>query len=303
MKPDLLAFTLPGFGHVVLSPFFTTIFIGTFLAAIIHVRRARALGLNPVIAFDMVIIAIVAAIIGSRLFHIVFEFPRYPNAQFYALKYPLNFIYHLIDASKLPDGSYYYLKHPWRVFDFARGGFVSLGAYVCSAFGWWYYFRRKHISIRPYLDCVVFAVPMIEFWVRVGCFLIGCCYGKVTNFPIHLRFPPGSTAFYFMHDAPLHATQLYFMAEAILLYIAIRVYATRQRFAGELLAVFLIADGALRFVIEYLRGDRDRGIYLEQMLPGGISTGQIFMLIAIVSGIACYVRWRPTSILPSARSS
>lgn len=258
MRPVLFSI-----GDFQVYPFFTTIIVGALLASFLFVRLARRGGLSELAALDMCIIAMLASIIGTRLFHIVFEY------QFH----------------------WYYLEDWRRIFYFHQGGFVSLGAYVCSVVGWLIYFRRKHLPALPYFDMVTRVVPIVEFFVRLGCLLTGCCYGKPTNFFIHLVFPPGSTAYHFHRDTPLHATQVYFMITAVVFFIGLQWVYRRRRFPGQVLAVYLMASGVVRFAIEFLRGDGDRGMYLTNIVPGGgISTGQIMMLVAIGVGVWLYRR-------------
>lgn len=254
MRPVL--FTVAGV-HV--YPFFLTIMVGALLATFTAAHMARRAGLSPVVVIDMGIIAILASVVGSRVFHILFEYPMY------------------------------YWEHPWRVFDFLAGGFVSLGAFIASALCWVWYFRRKGLPTLPYLDLVVRAVPIIIFFVRTGCLLTGCCYGRPTASWLHLVFPPGSTAYYFIQDAPVHASQIYFMINAVIAF-ALLQWAWRTRaFVGQVTATFLVYYGVSRFLIEFTRGDADRGVYLAHWLPPyGISTGQIVMVLFIVAGVVLY---------------
>lgn len=254
MRPVL--FTIAGV-HV--YPFFLTIMVGALLATLVAARMARKSGLSPVVVIDMGIIAILASMVGSRVFHILFEYPMY------------------------------YWEHPWRVFDFLAGGFVSLGAFIASAGCWVWYFRRKHLPTMQYLDLISRAVPIITFFVRLGCLLTGCCYGRATDFWIHLVFPPGSTAYYFIKDTPVHASQIYFMMNSVIMFFVLHWVWRTRTFYGQVVASFLIYYGVTRFLIEFTRGDLDRGVYLANWFPPyGISTGQIVMVLFIAAGVAVY---------------
>lgn len=271
MKPILFTFTLPWLGTTHISSFFFTIFAGAMLATYWVVRSCRRQGLSPVVGIDMGITAMLASVVGSRVFHIIFEYPGY------------------------------YWEHPWRVFDFLSGGFVSLGAFILTVVVWVYYFKWKGLSAAEYFDCGARGCPIIDFFVRLGCLLIGCCYGRETGCWLHLRFPPGSTAYYFMKDAPLHATQVYFMINAVCMWAGIHWWGKRRQFPGQLTALFLIWYGASRFLIEFLRGDRDRGMYLEWLIPTGISTGQFFMLLSMGTGLWLWRHWRRAAAAPGER--
>ncbi|MBI2343041.1 MAG: prolipoprotein diacylglyceryl transferase [Deltaproteobacteria bacterium] len=246
-------------GDTPIYPFFLTIMVGALIATFVAARMARKAGLSPVAIIDMGIIAMILSVIGSRVFHILFEYPMY------------------------------YWEHPMRVFDFLAGGFVSLGAYIFSAAGWFCYFRRKQLPILPYFDLIVRVVPVVMFFVRLGCLLTGCCYGRPTDFFFHLVFKPGSTAYYFHQDTPLHASQVYAMACSIVIFVVLQRLYHRRKFHGQVLAVYLMCAGVTRFLFEFTRGDVDRGVYLPEIFPPyGISTGQIVMLLFFGVGVWLY---------------
>lgn len=243
-------------GSIPVPPFFLSIMVGALLTTYMTYRLARRQGLSEVVVLDMGIIGIVGSIVGARLFHIFFEAPKY------------------------------YWEDPIRIFYFWQGGFVSLGAFILVVGCWLGYFRWRKLPLLPYFDLAGQTCPIIVFFVRLGCLLIGCCYGKPTDFVLHLRFPPGSTAYYFLRDAPLHATQPYFMANAVIAFCFLRWLAKRQQFPGQITAAFLLYYGISRFFIEFLRGDADRGLYFN----GTISTGQIVMVLFILAGGLLYTR-------------
>ena len=124
---------------------------------------------------------------------------------------------------------------------------------------------------------------------RVGCFLGGCDYGKVTSLPWAVRFPQGSPAWHdqvragLVPDAraeslPVHPTQLY---EALLglVIVALTVAVARRAWArerqGRVALVAIVTYALGRIVVEMFRGDVGRGIY------GGLSSGQIFSLCVL----------------------
>src|SRR5206468_2599640 len=138
-----------------------------------------------------------------------------------------------------------------------RGGMAYYGGFIfASAFGL-HYARKHQLGMWKMADL---AAPWIAFGLaltRVGCFLNGCCYGKVTRAPWGVRFPIGSIA----HDAqkeahliaanapalPVHPTQLYLAAlnlvTFLVLYFGLR---PRKRFDGQLFAWLLILKGVFR---------------------------------------------------------
>jgi phosphatidylglycerol---prolipoprotein diacylglyceryl transferase len=254
-------------GSMGVPSFFLMIMIGalagTFFAA--HVaKRERA---DPVAMLDFGIIAIIASVIGSRLFHVFVENPAY------------------------------YWEKPIRVLYFWQGGFVSIGAFIASVIGWLIYVWKRKLDPWRYFDIVTTGVPIIIFFVRLGCLLVGCCYGKPTDFFFHLVFnDPNSTAGYFHLGEKLHATQPYFMANALVMWVVVLLVYRSRWFYGQVLAAFLMYEGVSRFFLEFLRGDEDRGVWFNGML----STGQIAMMLFFAAGLAIWIL-RRHHVLPKGR--
>lgn len=242
-------------GSTSISSFFFMIMIAALAATYVAVKIAKKDGLSEVAVLDMAIIGVVASMIGCRLFHVFFEAPLY------------------------------YWEKPIRIFYFWQGGFVSLGAFISSAISWTVYLKIKKLDTLRYLDLGALIAPIIIFFVRVGCLLTGCCYGKPTDFFFSLTFTnPDSTAYLYYPGIPLHATQAYNMINAVIMFGVLFFVYKRRKFSGQVGAVFLIYYAIARFFIEFLRGDADRGLYFG----GTISTGQIVMAGTFIIGITMY---------------
>jgi len=243
-------------GDLGVPSFFFMIMVGSLFATFFASYMAKREKADPVVLLDFGIIAIICSVIGSRVFHILVESPMY------------------------------YWEHPIRVFYFWQGGFVSIGAYIGSIIGFIVYIKKRHLNGWRYFDLAALSLPVIIFFVRMGCLCAGCCYGKPTNFPIHLVFDnPSSTAGYYHLHEPLHATQPYFMLSAIVMWVVLLLTYRYRKFYGQVLATFFIYYGMTRFLIEFLRGDADRGMWFG----GVISTGQIAMICASVVGVLMYL--------------
>ncbi|MDO8312953.1 MAG: prolipoprotein diacylglyceryl transferase [Sideroxyarcus sp.] len=245
----------------IIPAFFFMIMIATFVATYAAVKFAERDKLSVVVVLDLAIIAVVASMLGARIFHVLVEAPDY-----YGI-YPL-------------DPSLFV-----RVFYFWQGGFVSLGAFLATIGSWIVYLRLRKQPVLAYFDNMARVCPIVIFFVRVGCLLAGCCYGKPTDFFIHLIFTdPSSTAYHYYPMMPLHASQPYFMLNAIVMFFVVRWAHMRREFYGQALSAFLMYEGFSRFCLEFLRGDADRGIYFN----GAISTGQVVMAGFFLVGLAMY---------------
>ena len=251
-------------GNLVIPSYTTLIMIGVLVATQLGIHFMKKYNLSPVIAIDLAIIGVLAGFVGGRIAHVLVEAPHY------------------------------YLEAPIRVFYVWQGGFVSWGAHVALLLSWAVYLRWRKLSLWLYLDVASLVLCLLIFFGRIGCLMAGCCYGKPTDFIFHLTFTnPGSTAYHFYPNVPLHATQIYLMANVLFIQIILWWWArNRWRFQGELIALGGILYSIGRFLIEYLRGDVDRGVYFNGM----ISSGQIVMIGYFVAFIFIYLCRRKKNV-------
>ncbi len=161
--------------------------------------------------------------------------------------------------------------------------------------------RAHRIPVARLLDLAAAPIGMALCFVRLGCFLAGCDYGKVTSVPWAVRFPAGSPAWVDhlqsgllppgrADSLPVHPTQLY---EALLglVMVGLALVARRSRWVrareGRVFLVIAAAYALGRLPIEAVRGDAGRGIYL------GLSSGQIFSLAVLLAiGVTIVARRR-----------
>lgn len=251
MRPTLFEIgplSVPAFFLMIMVASLVTTFYGYWLA-----KKEKA---DPVVILDFGIIAIIASVIGSRVFHILIENPSY------------------------------YLENPIRVFYFWQGGFVSIGAFVFTIISWIVYLRIRKLDAWRYFDIAAAVIPAAIFFVRIGCLCAGCCYGKPTDFFLHLTFTnPNSAAGYHHPGVPLHPTQIYLMLNALMMGILLFLVYRYRKFKGQVLALFFMYYGVSRFLLEFLRGDEDRGLFFGKIL----STGQIAMIVSFCFGLILYI--------------
>ncbi|MDO8527473.1 MAG: prolipoprotein diacylglyceryl transferase [Deltaproteobacteria bacterium] len=261
MRPVLFKF-----GSIVFPSYTFMIMVGVLVATWLGLKVLKERGLPVVYGLDMAMIGIVAGFLGARIVHVLVEAPAY------------------------------YLESPVRVFYFWQGGFVSWGAYVAVMVSFYFYLRWRRVPIAAYFDAFAFGIPMAIFFGRIGCLLTGCCFGKPTDFFIHLTFTnPASTAYQFYPNMPLHATQLYLMLNVLIIQGVIWwIYKKHWRFQGQLFSVSVALYAVGRFFIEFLRGDADRGVYFG----GNISSGQIFMVALFIFAMGLYFYFKRKALPP-----
>jgi phosphatidylglycerol---prolipoprotein diacylglyceryl transferase len=121
---------------------------------------------------------------------------------------------------------------------------------------------------------------------RIGCFMAGDDFGKPTDLPWAVVFRDEEAKIIGGVDLgiPLHPVQLYESLACLILFLLLLRRAQRKRFDGEIFLTYTLGYAGIRFLIEFLRGDIDRGF-----LPGDwLSTSQF---IAVVAMIVCLPLW------------
>ena len=179
----------------------------------------------------------------------------------------------------------YYLKHPLEIvlpFDIDNG-FQYIGLYGMSYHGaligviitslifcW-----RHKISFLQLADLLIPAVPLGYTFGRLGNFINGELYGRVTKVPWGMYFPLDSA------HRLRHPSQLYeALFEGIFLFIILWNLRKSVQFPGMLFSLYLIGYGAVRFVLEFFREpDPQLGFIF-----GPFTMGQVLCFVMILFG-------------------
>ena len=224
------------------------------------------------------------------------------------------------------DDALYYLSHPWLIFwPFRNGEFVGLpgmsyhGGVIGAIVAGLIYTKVKKISFLRFADLITSAIPFAYTWGRLGNFINGELYGRVTTSRMGMVFPTAerfSTTHQWVRSVadtvgivyspgdyvnlPRWPSQLFeAFFEGIVLGIVIwfvirKIKKKRNMADGTILASYLMGYGLIRFVLEYFRQpDSDIGyvighssnIYLFESVLN-ISKGQVFCLLMVIGGLA-----------------
>lgn len=189
----------------------------------------------------------------------------------------------------------YFLRHPLEIalpFDLSDGfrftgitGMSFHGGLACVILFAWLYCRKAGLDFREMADLFLPAIPLGYTFGRIGNFINGELYGRVTELPVGMVFPsaPGSRL--------RHPSQLYeAFFEGIFLFVILWSLRRRTRVRGALLAYFLIGYGTVRFFIEFVRQpDAHLGAVLFFM-----SMGQVLCLLMVLAGLLLVVYLRRT---------
>jgi phosphatidylglycerol:prolipoprotein diacylglycerol transferase len=234
---EIFGFPISTFGVMLAVAFLS----GTWLTAL----RMREIGLDPEQATTMLIYAMVGGIGGSKL-------------------------YFAIDVS-LREGI------PFTQLLFAREGITFygglLGAIALVIVGT----RIHKIPTGPFFNCVCLAAAIGQALGRIGCFLVGDDYGRLTDGPFGIAFPQGAPPTL----DKVHPTQLY--ESAWLFGVTAFLWARRDK-SPRLWAEYFMLAGIGRFGVEVLR--------VNPRVVLGLSEAQIISLALFTVGALSWLHAR-----------
>jgi phosphatidylglycerol---prolipoprotein diacylglyceryl transferase len=193
------------------------------------------------------------------------------------------------------------------LFKIWQGGLVAYGGMISGFLASWYGCHKRKIPLLKWADVSAPSVVLGTGITRIGCFLFGCDYGKVTNLPWAVRFPGqnplarygspawqhhveiGALARSAARSLPVHPTQLYESLSSVLLFGLLILIRHHRRFSGQVFLGWVLGYGILRPIIEVFRDDQDRGIYPLPLTNLSFSTSQYIGGISVVLGIGLLV--------------
>lgn len=171
----------------------------------------------------------------------------------------------------------YYLGHPLEVFAIWQGGMSFHGGFIGVLLAGFIFCRRYKVDFWMIADLVVVTVPIGLGLGRLGNFINGELFGRVTDVPWAMIFPGESL--------PRHPSQLYeFFLEGVLLFTVLWLMKGRLR-PGRLTAVFLMLYGIFRITAEFFREPDPQIGYIL----GVITMGQILSCFMVAAGVILYL--------------
>jgi phosphatidylglycerol:prolipoprotein diacylglycerol transferase len=140
-----------------------------------------------------------------------------------------------------------FISTPWILFKLWEGGMSFHGGLIGVLIAVLFFARKIKKSFWEVADFTAPLVPLALAAGRVGNFINGELWGRVTNVPWAMIFPH-------IDNQPRHPSQIYeFGLEGIALFIVVWWYAARPRPAGCVSAMFLMGYATARLIIECFR--------------------------------------------------
>lgn len=173
------------------------------------------------------------------------------------------------------------LENPSFLIHTLSDGFVVYGGIIGGIITGYLYSRIKTMDFWKYFDLIMPSIALAQGFGRIGCLLAGCCYGYETDSMCSITFKNSDFA---PNGVALVPTQIYsslfdFIHFGILLWIS-----KHKKTDGLVGASYLIFYSVGRFILEFFRGDVERGNV------GIFSTSQFIGIFTTIVGVMIFLQ-------------
>lgn len=231
---------IPIFNFIISSYAFFAV-IGSLCAAIFLFFRMERFNIDFGILIFYLVIGVIGLLLGSRGMFVVSRIPELIND---------------FSVSRLA----FYVFNGGIVF---YGGLIGVLAAIKIGSK-----IKKHDSKKMF-NYFTPAFPLFHIWGRIGCFFGGCCYGKPWSWGFPMAANPDTVRI------PIQLIES--LCNIIIFVILIICEKINKNENINLLSIYLVLYAICRFILEFFRGDNERGIWLL------LSTSQIISVIILLS--------------------
>lgn len=228
--------------------------IGFLIASAIFSRELKRNNIKEEVGITITFIAIVAGIVGSKLFYIIEEW---------------NF-------GKGENISYYFRSDVL----FSPAGLTFYGGLILSIAIIYLYVHKKKLNLLQIFDCMAPAAALGYGIARIGCHLSGDgCYGVPVN-GTKWEFLGYSYIKGIVPTAPgvlVHPTPLYEFGAGVIIFLILWLIRKKMRYYGQLFYIYLVCIGIERLLVEFIR--------LNPKVIFGLTQAQLISIILILFGI------------------
>lgn len=228
--------------------------------------QAKRTNQDPELYLDYSMIGIVCAVIGARLYYVVFSWDSYKD----------NLL---------------------QIFNIRGGGLAIYGGVIAAVITAILFCRRKKYSFALFADTAIPGLLLGQVMGRYGNFMNREAFGEYTDslFAMQLQVSQvnGASITETMRNhmttvdginyIQVHPTFFYESTWNIFLLIFVLWYTKRKKFDGELFLIYLVGYGIGRTWIEGLRTDQ------LQLGTSGIAVSQVLSLLLVAGGTICWI--------------
>lgn len=194
---------------------------------------------------EVLIFTLIGGVIGARTFYVMFN---------------LN----------------YYLENINQIFNIQNGGLAIYGGIITGGIISYIVCKLKKMDFLNFADYVVPYLALSQGIGRIGNFFNIEAYGIETSSFFRMGI---ETSYGYLE---VHPCFLYEMLGCFVIFIVLKLVQINQRYKGEILFLYLIFYGIIRFFVEMVRAD--------SLVFCKIKVSCVISLIAIALGITLYIK-------------
>jgi len=218
--------------------------LGFLLGLFVATKNAKKENISEDTILDLMIIALPSSIIGARIYYVIFSLDEYIN-------------------------------DPIQIFNLRQGGLAIYGGLIAAFIAGYFFCKKKNIKFLKMADIVAPAIALGQGIGRWGNFINQEAFGSPTNLPWGVL----------IDGQKYHPTFLYeslgdFAIFAFLMYF----FHKRKKVDGQVISLYMILYGILRFLVEGLR--------MDSLYIGSLRVSQIVSLILVISGMILFIKFK-----------
>lgn len=179
------------------------------------------------------------------------------------------------------------IHHPLSLLQIWQGGMSFHGGLLGVLLALWLFGRRHQLAFLALTDFIAPVVPIGLGLGRLGNFINGELWGRVSDVPWSMVFPLGG-------PLPRHPSELYeCLLEGVVLFVALWCYSNKPRPLGAISGWFAIGYSVARIFVEFFRVPDPQYGYLAF---GWLTMGQVLSLPLLCVGIALVLTARSRDV-------
>lgn len=252
-------------GPLTLRSYGLMLALSFFLGIILAGRRFKRMGGDPNKIIDLAVVIIIASIIGSRFFYVIFHWDEFSGD-----------LLGIINPFNNPEG-------------IGIAGLSMDGGLVLAILSGLLFLKLTKQPVLSTLDAIAPSFALGIFLTRIGCFLNGCCFGEPCSGPLGVVFPEESLAGWVYPNTPIHPTQLYNSMGGLAMLGLILYLERYRRFPGFTVFLTLILYGLLRLIVDFFRYFEESAI-LFRLGNRHFTVNQGISLVVMIMALVFFLR-------------
>jgi len=254
---SIFGFSIAYYGIVIVT--------GMMIAIWIAQREAKRTGQSPDMYVDFIIYALIFAIIGARLYYVIFSWD-------------------------------FYSAHPEKIFALREGGLAIYGGIIGGVLTAIVYCKRKGVNFWLLADTIAPCLAFGQMLGRWGNFFNREAFGGFTNGPLAMRLQVSQvrtsdiSAEVMQHIVnyggvdyiQVHPTFLYESLWNLCLFLLLIKFRPKKKFDGQVLGLYFLGYALGRVWIEGLRTD--------QLMFGPFAVSQLLSGVLIICAAVFLIR-------------